>query len=450
MNYIFTVLLFLVTICQVYSQSDILDNYIEIGKENNLSQIQENLKVERTNELTREARGKFLPNLSLQSQYTLAGGGRTIDIPLGDLINPVHNTLNQLTESNQFPGDLQNRQVMFLPDNFHETRFRMIQPIINSNILYNYKAKQEMASLQKVKREAFINELTKEIKIGYFNYLKAKQSLKILRKQRKLLQKSLKINQSLVRNHKATKDKIYQAQYALDELAVRIADVRQKINTSKSQFNFLLNRNLNESIRIDTFTLPDRGYDSVAILQTVALENRPEISSVEKGILLSEIEISRNEANKFLPQLGFSGEIGYQGFDWQFGSEQEYYLLAFTLKWNIFNGWQRDARVEQAKISENLQRIRLKELEKQIKVQVVNSYFDLQAAHKKYQAAKSSRKNAQQRFDIIKTKYRENKVLFLEYLDARTKLENASISANVAKYDFFIQKANLENALGNF
>ncbi|NJO25856.1 MAG: TolC family protein, partial [Bacteroidia bacterium] len=48
----------------------------------------------------KEARSLFLPTTWFETQYTLANGGRTIDIPVGNLMNPVYKTLNQLTGTN--------------------------------------------------------------------------------------------------------------------------------------------------------------------------------------------------------------------------------------------------------------------------------------------------------------------------------------------------------------
>ena len=39
----------------------------------------------------------FLPDISMNARYTVARGGRIIEFPVGDLLNPVYITLNMLT-----------------------------------------------------------------------------------------------------------------------------------------------------------------------------------------------------------------------------------------------------------------------------------------------------------------------------------------------------------------
>ena len=40
------------------------------------------------------ARARYLPSLDFQARYTRADGGRTIEFPLGDLLNPVYAALD--------------------------------------------------------------------------------------------------------------------------------------------------------------------------------------------------------------------------------------------------------------------------------------------------------------------------------------------------------------------
>src|SRR5277367_29191 len=63
-----------------------------------------------------QARALYLPSLDFSARYTGASGGRTLDFPVGDLLNPVYATLNQITGTTKCPA-IQNQQV-----NFQRTR----------------------------------------------------------------------------------------------------------------------------------------------------------------------------------------------------------------------------------------------------------------------------------------------------------------------------------------
>ncbi|MEL6843559.1 MAG: TolC family protein, partial [Bacteroidota bacterium] len=103
-----------------------LERYVAEGLESNLSLQQKALSVEKSRQALREARGLFMPQVSLQASYSLAGGGRALEFPIGDLLNPVYATLNQLTGSEQFPTNLENVNEQFAPNNFQETKLRVV------------------------------------------------------------------------------------------------------------------------------------------------------------------------------------------------------------------------------------------------------------------------------------------------------------------------------------
>ena len=75
-----------------------LDNYVKIGLENNLALQQNTMSLKKAAYALKVAKGMFLPSASMQARYSLAQGGRTIDFPIGDLLNPVYSTLNQILE----------------------------------------------------------------------------------------------------------------------------------------------------------------------------------------------------------------------------------------------------------------------------------------------------------------------------------------------------------------
>ena len=131
----------------IAQQSAILDSYIKQGLDNNLAIQQQNLNLEKSLLALKEANGLFYPNISLESQYTSAKGGRSIDLPIGDLLNPVYSSLNQILQNmgNQggFP-QIDNQKIQFLPNDYHDSKMRIILPLINAEIYYNRKIKREM------------------------------------------------------------------------------------------------------------------------------------------------------------------------------------------------------------------------------------------------------------------------------------------------------------------
>ncbi|HEY8970322.1 MAG TPA: hypothetical protein VIM64_14560, partial [Puia sp.] len=97
------------------ASSAILEEYIRMGLDSNLALRQRSFDLQKALLDLKRAQSLFYPQAAFSSQYTLAHGGRSQDIPVGDLLNGVYSTLNQLTTSNKFP-QVANQSIQFLPN----------------------------------------------------------------------------------------------------------------------------------------------------------------------------------------------------------------------------------------------------------------------------------------------------------------------------------------------
>src|SRR5258708_38210805 len=115
-------LVFAIASMAVAAQSPILDAYILEGLKNNLQLKQEQLNYERSMENLAQARALFLPYVGANATYQFTDGGRKISIPVGDLVNPVYQNLNQINNvlnpvAAQYPF-ISNQTTNFLATDF--------------------------------------------------------------------------------------------------------------------------------------------------------------------------------------------------------------------------------------------------------------------------------------------------------------------------------------------
>src|SRR6267154_995740 len=83
------------------AQSPILDAYIQQGLKDNLQLKQEQLNYERSMENLAQAKALFLPYIGANATYQIADGGRKINLPVGDLLNPLYIANGYPTIKNQ-------------------------------------------------------------------------------------------------------------------------------------------------------------------------------------------------------------------------------------------------------------------------------------------------------------------------------------------------------------
>lgn len=436
------ILLILIVAGKTHAQSPVLDRYLEEGLKSNLQLQQEELSYERSMESFNQARALFFPQISANASYTLADGGRKIDFPIGDLLNPVYDQLNlPLT---------QNQSIQFLPNNFHETKLRVIQPIFNPDIYFNYKAQKEMISVQTAQRNAYANELKYMIASAYFQYLQAHQAHGVLQDTRSLVLELVKLNRKLVENDKATRDVSLNAEYELSKIDYQISDAEKNREVAKSYFNFLLNKDLTSSVDIDTTLSAALAVTyNLDDLKNSAQEKRPELQQAASGIAASKQGVELAKGNALLPKLSLVGDVGYQGFQYKFDGDQRYWLVQFSLTWDLFQGGAKKSKTQQARIDYQIVENKMQQLKKQIELQVIQAYRTRESAQQSLAAARSGVRNASKSFQIIRMKYDEGQVILLEYLDAQNKLTTSRLSETLSTYELLRAEAQLQRTIAN-
>ncbi len=441
---------FFVVLCSIASaQSPVLDNYIQLGLKSNLQLQQEQLNYERSVQNLELARAVFFPQVSANASYSLADGGRKISIPVGDLLNPVYSTLNGLTGTDNFP-QIENVNTQFLPNNFHDTKLRLIQPLFNPDIYFNYKAQKELISVQEAQRRVYENELKFNIISAYYQYLQSEESIIIYDKTRELLTELLKLNQKLVANDKATRDVVLNASYELDKVEFQSAQAKKNNQVARSYFNFLLNRDLSDEIERDSSIRTTlTAQEELSSLTETALNQREEIKQLQGALLANEHVIGLSKGNAFLPKVNFVGDVGYQGFKYKFDNPQQYWLVQFSLSWDLFKGGEKKTKIQQAKLDYQVTENRMAQLKKQIELQVIQSYYDLEATEQSYRATQSGIKNAEKSFAIIRSKYAEGQALLIEFLDAQNKFTIAQLAETIGAYEMLRSEAALQKTIAN-
>ena len=446
-NYL--LLLFIVISSFSFAQSPVLDAYVQQGLKSNLQLQQEQLNFERSSQNLQLARALFFPQVSANASYTLANGGRKIEFPVGDLLNPVYSTLNNLTGTTSFP-QIANVTQQFLPHNFHDTKLRVIQPLFNPEIYFNYKAQKELISVQDAQKRAYENELKYNIVSAYYQYLESEEALMIYAKTKALLTELLKVNKKLVLNDKATNDVVHNTAYELDKIEFQLVQGKKDNQVAKSYFNFLLNRELSSPINKDsTIRATLSSQAELALLTQTALNQRQEIKQLQGALQTNEQIMGLAKGNAYLPKINAVGDLGYQGFKYKFDNPQQYWLVQFSLSWDLFKGGEKKIKMQQAKLDYQVTENRMAQLKKQIELQVIQSYYDLEATEQSYLTAQGGIRNAEKSFQIIHAKYMEGQALMIEYLDAQNKLTTARLAETIGAYEVLRSEAALHKIIAN-
>ncbi|MFB9110013.1 TolC family protein [Flavobacterium gyeonganense] len=425
-----------------YSQSK-LDGYIETGLKNNEIIKQHNFDINKSLYALKEAHSLFYPSVSLNANYTKAEGGRTIDIPIRDMLNSVYSTLNQLTNSNAFPA-LQNQSVLINPDNFYDAKIHTTMPLLNFEIIYNKRIKTQQNSLQKTELEIYKRELVKEIKIAYYKYLQSIEGIKIYEDALKLVKENERVNQSLFKNEKINRTAVLRSENEVIRIESNLQTAKQTSNNAKSYFNFLINQQLDSEIEADN--------QNELLPEAMVSENTQNREELAKLGLAKELNgnVSKLTQSYWFPKLSAFADVGFQDFDFEINKDSRYYFAGVALEWNIFSGNKNKYKLRQVEEDNKKISSQIDNVKQQLLLQFQVTQNNLQSALEQFKANKNQKESAKNYNDDITKLYKEGQAIYIELLDAQNQWVNAQLNTNIALFNSWIAYAELERANATF
>lgn len=436
-------LLFLFFINLIYAQNDVVENYIELGIKNNLALKQKDFSLQQSVADLDVARGMFFPSIDIKARYTRAGGGRNIDMLIGDLVNPVYFALNSLNPQFGFPTNIPNVTIPFLRREEHETKVSLVQPIIQPALFYNYSIKNSLVDIQSFEKNVYTRKLISDIKKGYLAVLKTDKIIKLYTNTLTLIDENVRVNQSLFDNDKVTVDYVHRAKSEKLGIEQKLLEAIKNHDLAKSYFNFLINQPLDNPIEIVEENPSGTNIIELAELEKIALKNREELSQLKSLVNIAEKTYGAVKSS-YYPGLSLAVDYGFQGEEYSFTSEDDYWMASLVLNWNLFNGGQDKAKGEKAEIEAKKNMMQLLELQNKIRLQIRDAYNTIIVSKKIIEAADQQLVSSQKSFNIVHKKFTQGLTSQIEYLDAQNQLTQSQISQIMAEYDFMENYSNLE------
>jgi outer membrane protein len=435
--------LLMVLFASLLKAQPVLDTYIKDALQSNNVLQQKNLSLQHAQQSLRIASSYFLPNVSLLGDYTTGKGGRSIEMPIGDLLNPVYASLNQLTGSDEFP-QIENVEQNFFPRNFYDARIRTSVPLINTDLHVNRRIVGQQVLLKEYEVEIYKRDLILQVKSSYYNYLSALAAVKIYESALQLVEKNHEINQALLNNGKSLPANVLRSKSEFEKVKAELNSARSKVAISRKYFNFLLNRDLTSEILVD---------DNITIDETEALsasaQNREELSMLRS---VSEIQKSQLDLYRLsrLPKLSAFVDVGSQASDWKVSSDSRYYLAGVQLTVPLFQGFRNNAQIRQARLNVQRSSLELQNSTSQLAVAEDIARENYSTALQNLSAAREQVKASRSYFNLMEKAYQQGVNSLIEFIDARNQLTASELQLNLRQYELLTAAAQLERETSSF
>lgn len=423
-----------------HSQSK-LDGYIAEGLSNNSVLQQKQIDVEKAMIALRIAKSNYLPTVNFSGTFSTAKGGRYSDLPVGDLLNPVYATLNQLTSSSSFP-QIENQQIDFLPKNYYDAYVRTAVPLVNTDIIYNKRIEEQKTVLTQLDLNLYARQLVNDIKVAYFNYQSSVQAVGIYKKALATLEKNIALNEALIANGKGLNIHLMRAKSEWETTNAQLIQAENQQRNAQTYFNFLLNKDL---------TSPIENELVVADASTISTDvsNREEINLLEQSKSIQQTVLRMNELF-WVPQLNAFLDLGSQGVEWEVSSKSAYYMVGVSLSIPIFNGTRNTQKVKLSEWNLKQADLAIQQTTQQLSLSVQLALNALSTATANYESSLKQLAVAEEYFHLIEDAQKQGVASEIEFIDAANQLTQAELQVSLLQQQINSAIANLERETATY
>ena len=414
-----------------------LDEAIEYAWQNSNEMKNAQLNIRDAEERIIENRAAGIPQLTAGADYT-----RYFQRPLV-----------QLPES-FFPPDQpvsdEDREVSFVLQNNFNANLNLDALIFDGTYITALKAAKKYRKYVeedlRVKRRTVRNQVID----AYLPVLLIDKNLEILQSNLSNVQKLRDETAALYQEGFAEQLDVDRLDLSLANLKVEQENLDRRREIALNLLKFALNVPEGEDIRL-TEDLEKIGFDLADedLTGQINTAARPEVQYANAGIELSDLNIQVNKMG-YLPTLsGFAGyTAAFQGNDEEGGFWAPTGLFGFRLNVPIFDGWDKKAKIQRARISKEISLNQLDDLERSIRLEVNNGRKAYQTAKESLAAQERNLQLAERIYNTTQIKYREGVGSSLEVNQAEQSLYNSQANYIQALYDLTLARIELRKALG--
>jgi outer membrane protein len=430
-------------------------DYVRLALAQNIALQSQRIDVERAESALNAAKARFFPELSLQGRYTRTEGGRTIELPLGTLLNPAYQTLNELLiAQGQTPrfGSLADESILFQRAREQDTRITLRQPLYQPALPAALRAQREFLRSSEYAQIALSQRVQRDVQVAYLGWLKTLRTRSILQSTAQVLAENLRVNDSLYRNGKVTQDQVLRAQ--AEQLAVtqQMREAQGAIDQSRSYLNFLLNRPLDtplEDARLDAVVDPtNSGEVNAQDLRQAALASRPELSQMDAAIRAADAQ-QRVARAALKPSLSLGVDAGTQGEQYRLGPGYNFIAGSLVASWKFFDGGANRFEADRARLAARKARLQREELALQVQLEVQQAVDRLATSIDSLSVAQAREAVASAALRIASRKRDVGNISQVEFLDARSAFTSAELALNVTHFELLERQIELNYATGS-
>ncbi len=435
-----------------------LEESLEIALENNRGLLAsgEELKGVRTSvDMAEAAR---LPNISISSSYMRFGGDQEqfdFELDGSDLANEFDWMSDEFGEEiagsfNEFFSSI--GEGFEQPDSIFQTELSLQQPLYTfGRISSGIDQARAGYSAAEAGFEGDRQELIHEVITTYNNVLLAEELLELQHDIKEQVETHLDVVQSNLDAGMVTELDRHEAMVALSEVEQEIVEARSNLKLAREGFRSLLG--LERGIEIGFAGSYDEAFinleDEVLKMaeenELIDLEDNPQLEALAYQREASEASLEMAEAERF-PTIAMVGNYSWEDED--FGFEDSSWSIGVNVSFDIFDGGQRRAEIEQAEAEMRQMEYNRQEAEDGLYIEANRALSSLNDAISQEELTAQMQEQAEEQLRLAELRYSEGVGTSTDVIDARAGYSQARLAGEEARFSRIEALADLYLVLG--
>ncbi|HEY9186974.1 MAG TPA: TolC family protein [Ignavibacteria bacterium] len=296
------------------------------------------------------------------------------------------------------------------------------------------------------------NDLITNIKIGYYNILKAIKLLENVKENIIRTENHIKDLKHFLELGQITKNELLKVEVQLYNLKSKEVETNNILSLSKMSLNNLMGKDVNEEFDIDTTITDNIEINDLQFYLNEAIKKRPEISMINESIKIAEYNKQITLSNWF-PQLYLNANYYYANPNQRIMPNKNKFIdtwdVGISLSFDLWNWGSTSRKVEQSEAQIEEAKSNLSLYTNMVLLEVRQSYLNIIQLKEELIHLNKSYEAAEENYRICKDKFQKGYLSSTELLDAEVALLTSKNNYINGLIDYNIAFFKLEKACGN-
>lgn len=392
---------------------------IEIGVENNYDLILSRERIEEARGVALTRLGAMLPNLSGEGNYT-----------------------NRKVFQGQFGG----QDAVSRRRNIHDLRGRLTQNIFNLSLIQQWRSGKTGAEAAGFEAEVTRRDTISTIALLYFEAIRAEAAVLAREANVKLNKELWTMAEGRKAAGAATGLDVTRARVQYHSERQRLLDA--VIERNRSRLNLIRVMGIPNDTKViftDALKLVDMPTQTPEEAIAIAMDNRVELKAQDRRQMETELRLDAIKGER-IPSLDVRGDYGLIGekFDDRFSS----HTVGAYLSIPLFDGGQREGRIQESNSQLRQQHIRTKNLIHQVGLDARDALLTLESSREQVLVSRETLELARKELELSQKAFAIGTITHLEIINAQASLADSRDQAIEALFNFNAARVNIARSQG--